>query len=111
MIGYIDSVVNEYNNGTGYQELTPRNIGNLYTTGLENINDYITANMDQFYTYGDTLLRYSQNAESLLQTASSAVDVFFAEMFYGSREKAEQYKQIAIERDPNIWSDRNGEGE
>ena len=110
MITYIDNIIDSYENGTNYQDLTQGDIGILCTKGIESIYGYISKNQDKMYDYGGTILDYAYTEESMVHTADSAVDIYFAENYYGTPEKAEEYKKIAIERGSKIW-EINGEKE
>lgn len=110
MVNYIDEIISAYNSGTGYQDLSKEDVGNLATKGTEQIYQYMGDNPDQREGFGTHLLEYAHTADDLLQTADSAVGAYFAEYYYGSKEAAEQYKQTAIARGSHGF-DTNADGE
>ena len=110
MIEYIDNVIKAHNNGTNYQDLTQGDIGILCATGIEKIYDYISNDIDQMYAFAGVILSYAYTEESMVKTADSAADVYFAENLFGNTAVAEQYKKLAIERGSTIW-EINGEKE
>ena len=110
MIDYINGIINSYNNGVNYQNLSSKDVGNLATIGTNNILEYIGNNLDQKDNFNNSLVFFSHAADDILQTADSAEDVYFVEYYYGNREIAEQYKQTAIERGSNAFDYKSTSG-
>ena len=109
MIDYINGIINSYNSGINFQNMTKEEIGNLTNTGIKNILSYMGDNANQRNSFGETLVKYTHTADDIFQTAETATNVVFAELNYGNKEVAEQYKQIAIDRGSQAYDSNPNE--
>lgn len=98
LVKYIDSVGDAYANGSGYQNLTKKAIGDFYTKYMLKMVDYVNQYPDKKDAYAATIVRYAHAADDLLHTSGSAGNVYLAEHYYGNNETAEQYKKDVYQR-------------
>lgn len=109
-IKYFKETVNLYKSGEGYQELTPEGLAKLYTENMFKLVRHVGQYPNQEKIYVPIIFEFAYAAEDLVHTAETANNIYFVEYNFGSKEKAEQYKQIATERGAKFNSNPEGEG-
>lgn len=95
---YMSTVLDSYENGTGYQQLSKEEIAKVYQDYAKLLASIVGNYSEYREQYIPILLSCYHKADDILQTADSAVDVYSAEISFGSDEEAQKYKQIAIDR-------------